>query len=515
MQSTRRSFFPFFPFFPSFPLLAAGAAAQAAAPRRLPNIVVILADDLGYGDVGVYNAESKIPTPNLDRLAGEGVRFTDAHTPCGVCSPTRYGLLTGRYPWRSELKRNVLWPWDKPLIEKERLTLPRMLKRAGYATGCIGKWHLGWNWKTTDGSRINDTIAIGDNQQPARVEFAKKIVFDAPVLEGPATRGFDSYFGVDLPNFPPYAFIENDRLLTQPTAEKPKEMFGWPGAMTPGWRLESVLPELTRRAVGFVREKAKAPNPYFLYLPLTSPHTPIAPDDPYLGKSKAGRYGDFVHQTDWSVGQVMEAIRTSGEADNTIVFFTSDNGPENLTYPVQREFGHASQGPLRGGKRMLWEGGHRVPFLAWAPGRLRGGRTESEIICLTDLFATIAGLTGERVPNDAGEDSYDIGPALFDRNRPSKPIREATVHHSMNDEYGLRQGDWVLIDSEQGAHGKAEPEWWRERHGIQAPSQPELFNLKDDLRESRNLYGQYPERVREMRALLEKYKREGRSVPRR
>lgn len=493
---------------------AAAPAALRAAPskNRPPNIVVILADDLGYGDVGSYNAESKIPTPNVDRMAGEGVRFTDAHTPCAVCSPTRYGLLTGRYPWRSELKSNVLWPWDKPLIEKGRLTLPAMLRGAGYHTGCFGKWHLGWNWETTDGSRLNDTVAIGDPQQAARNAFGRKVVYTAPVREGPTTRGFDYYFGVDVPNFPPYSFIENDRLLSQPTAEKPEGMFGWPGAMTPGWRLESVLPEITKRAVGYVKERSQSGKPYFLYLPLTSPHTPIAPEDQFLGKSRAGRYGDWVHQTDWTAGQVLDAVRASGQADNTIVIFTSDNGPETLTYPVLQEFNHASQGALRGAKRMLWEGGHRVPFVAWAPGRIRAGRIENEIICLTDLFATIAGLTGARLPDDAAEDSYDIGPALFGRNRRSRPIREATVHHSINNEYALRQGDWVLVDSPRGAHGNGEPAWWRERYGIPKPDQPELFNLKEDPRESRNLATQHPERMKQMRALLERYKQEGRSV---
>lgn len=502
--------------------LAAGAAGVSSAaalqraprPKNRPNIVVILADDLGYGDVGVYNPGSKIPTPNLDRLAREGVRFTDAHTPCGVCSPTRYGLLTGRYPWRTELKSQVLWPFDKPLIDKDRLTLPKMLKSFGYKTACFGKWHLGWEWSTTDGSRVNDQVRIGDPQRPIRYEFAKKVRFDQPVREGPTTRGFDYHFGVDLPNFPPYTFIENGRLLAAPTEQKPDSMFGWPGAMAPGWKLDEVLPEIGRRCVNWVKENAKpGGDPYFLYFPMTAPHTPIAPHADFAGKSKAGAYGDFVYQVDWVAGQLMDAIRASGTAEETIVIFTSDNGPENLTYPVLREHGHASQGPLRGAKRMLWEGGHRVPFLAWAPGRITAGRTESEVICLTDIMATVAALTGYKLPNEAAEDSYDIGAALFNRKR-DKPIREATVHHSMNNEYGLRQGDWVLVESAKSEHGAAEPPWWRERHGIEPHGQPaELFHLKEDLRETKNLYAQYPERVREMRALLERYKTAGRSVP--
>jgi arylsulfatase A len=489
------------------------AGMAAAGSKSRPNIVIILADDLGFGDVGCNNPESKILTPNIDRLAKEGLRFVDAHTPCGVCSPTRYGLLTGRYPWRTELKTQVLWPWDRPLIEKDRLTLPKMLKGYGYKTAAIGKWHLGWEWQTSDGSQVNSHVRIGDPQREIRNEFAKKVLLDKPIAGGPTTRGFDYYFGVDLPNLPPYSFIENDHLTAPPTVAKPDSMFGWPGLMVPGWRLENVLPELTRRAVKYVEERAKAPEPFFLYLALSSPHTPIAPDDEFLGKSKAGKYGDFVQQTDWTVGQVMDSIRRSGAADNTIVIFTSDNGPENLTYPVLKEFDHASQGPLRGAKRMLWEGGHRVPFIAWGPGRVPAGQVEKEVICLTDMMATVAAMMGHKLPNEAAEDSYDIGPALFGKKR-SKTIREATVHHSMNNEYGIRKGDWVLIESEKDAHGAAEPEWWREKFGIPKRTEAgELFHLKEDLREKKNLYAQYPERVKEMHALLEKYKNDGRSVP--
>jgi arylsulfatase A-like enzyme len=490
---------------------AMGAMGAMGAQRR-PNVVVILADDLGYGDIGAYNAESRIPTPHVDRMAREGVRFTDAHAPCAVCSPTRYGLLTGRYAWRTELKQRVLWPWDRPLIERNRVTLPGLLKRAGYHTACIGKWHLGWEWATTDGSRVNDLVRIGDEQRAMRDEFAKKVLFSKPVGGGPTTRGFDHYFGDDVPNFPPYAFFENDRLTVQPTATKPEAMFGWPGAMAPGWTLEGVLPEITRRAAGYVRERARKGEPYFLYFALTSPHTPIAPSPEFLGKSGAGRYGDWVNQTDWSVGQVLDAVRNSGQAENTIVIFTSDNGPENLTYPVLREHGHASQGQWRGAKRMLWEGGHRVPFVAWAPGRIEAGRVEDEVICLTDLYRTAAGWAGERIPVEAGEDSYDISAAVFGRKR-SGPLREATVHHSMNDEYALRQGEWVWIESAKGGHASAEPAWWRARKGI-AEGGPGggLYWLKEDPLERVDLSEKYPDKVRAMRALLERYKREGRSV---
>jgi arylsulfatase A-like enzyme len=303
-------------------------------------------------------------------------------------------------------------------------------------------------------------------------------------------------------------------LLAQPTVEKPKEMFGWPGAMAPGWKLEGVLPEITRRAVDWVKEKSARDEPYFLYFPMTGPHTPVAPAAEYLGKSKAGEYGDFVHQCDWSAGQVLETIRRSRTARDTLVIFTSDNGPENLTYPLLDKFGHMSQGALRGAKRMLWEGGHRVPFLAWGTG-VRARAVEKETICLTDLMASVAAMVGHKLPNDAAEDSYDITAALFGRKR-TRPIREALVHHSMNNEYGLRQGDWVLIESPKGAHGAAEPASWRQRFGIPPQEQPvELFHLAEDLRETKNLAAQYPDRVRAMSALLARYKEQGRSVPER
>ena len=210
-------------------------AALPAAER--PNIVLILADDLGYGDPGCYNAESKVPTPHLDRLAAEGMLFTDAHCPSSVCSPTRYGLLTGRYCWRTELKSGVLWPWDAPLIEPDRLTLPKMLKKVGYQTACIGKWHLGWNWPTRDDSRINDTLPLGRYDVRIRSAFSQKVDFSQPIQSGPLAQGFDYYFGDDVPNFPPYIFIENDRVLGIPSEPKPAAMFGHPGPMLPGWDL--------------------------------------------------------------------------------------------------------------------------------------------------------------------------------------------------------------------------------------------------------------------------------------
>jgi len=486
------------------------AAARAANPDK-PNIIVILADDLGYGDLGCYNPESKIATPRLDQMAKQGVRFVDAHTPSGVCSPTRYGLLTGRYPWRSRLKTSVLWPWDEPLIEDGRLTLPAMLRKQGYRTGAFGKWHLGWTWHTRDGSRMNVDVERGDQAREKRAAFAAKIDFTKPVTGGPTSVGFDYFFGVDLPNFPPYSFIENETVLAEPIETKPEKMFGWPGPMAPGWRLEGVMPEITRRAVRFIEQSDG--QPFFLYFPMTAPHTPIAPEEEFKGKSRAGAYGDFVQEVDWAVGEVLDALKRKGLERNTILFFTSDNGPENLTYPVAQEYAHFSMGKLRGAKRMLWEGGHRVPFIVWGPGRVPARSEETETVCLTDVMATVAGMLGIALPNDAAEDSYDVSSAVFGRPRKA-PIREATVHYSMDGQFAIRRGDWVYLDSRDGGGGRAEPEWMRKRLGVVAHQEPaELFNLRADPAQTRNLYSQEPSRVRELKAILEKYKREARSTP--
>ncbi|GAH04159.1 unnamed protein product, partial [marine sediment metagenome] len=273
--------------------------------RSKPNIVIIFADDMGYGDPRCYNGQSKIPTPHIDKLAGQGMRFTDAHTAAAVCTPSRYGLLTGRYCWRSRLKRGILWHWDEPLIEPERLTLPGMLQQSGYHTGCVGKWHLGWNWPTTDGSRISETAKISTWSWNERIAFGNKVDFTKPIKGGPITRGFDYYFGDDVPNFAPYCFIENDRVIKVPASTKPKNMFGNPGPAMADWQLNEVMPKLTTRAVKYIEQRSQTTEqPFFLYFSLTAPHTPIAPVEPFIGKSQAGLYGDYVHQVDATVGEI-------------------------------------------------------------------------------------------------------------------------------------------------------------------------------------------------------------------
>ena len=478
---------------------------QAAAPSR-PNIVYILADDLGYGDVGCYNPASKLPTPNIDRLSGEGVRFTDAHSPSSVCTPSRYALLTGRYAWRTRLQRNVIGPFAPPLIAESRLTVPKLLRAQGYATACIGKWHLGWGWPRPGADGKRD--------------------FTRPIPNGPTARGFDLYFGTDIPNFPPYCFLENDRTVGIPSVAAPlaRDAFNIPGPMVPGWRLVDVLPGLERRAVAYVEsaaQDAKQGKPFFLYLPLTSPHYPVVPSADFKGKSRAGVYGDYVLQTDHVVGKVLDALKSSGVADNTLVIFTSDNGPEVSgevhpgVYDRIKEFGHASMGPLRGAKRDAWEGGHRVPFIVRRPGKARAGGTCDETVCHVDLMATLAAWFDVKLPADAGEDSVNILPALLGEERKA-PLREATVHHTGQGNFAIRRGDWVLIFAPSGDDNRkqGEPAWFRKDRGYTAHSEVgELYNLAADPTQKHNLYASESAKVKELTALMERYVAEGRSTP--
>jgi len=485
-----------------------GAVDAGASTASKPNLIVILADDLGYGDPGCYNPQSKIPTPNLDRLARQGIRLTDAHAPAAVCAPTRYGLLTGRYPWRSGGTGN-LPPWATPAIPSDRLTLPRWLQQHGYATACIGKWHLGWRWPTTDGKRPR---SFPDGR--SNVDFSK------PIADGPTTRGFDYYFGTCVPNYPPYCFIENDRTVGIPTEATTE--FETPGPKLPGWDQEKILPELTRRAVRYIETAPQSKKPFFLYFPLTAPHHPVVPTAEFRGKSSAGEYGDFVMQADWTVGQVLDALDRTGLAENTLVIVTSDNGPEitrtNMAgakpvmpvgaYDRIKKYGHASMGPLRGIKYETWEGGHRVPFLARWPGKIPAGATSDELLCLTDLLATAAALVGEPLPDNAGEDSFDALPVL----RGGKSRRDTAVLVGARNNLAVRKGDWVWLNTPAGV--KEEPDWFQQERGYtRNPHSEQLYNLREDISQRHNLYAEQPQRVRELSALLKTLEQQGRSRP--
>jgi arylsulfatase A-like enzyme len=495
--------------------LTTATGSLLAAPQK-PNVVYILADDLGYGDPGFQNAKSRIPTPNLDRLARQGMRFTDAHSPSAVCSPTRYGILTGRYPWRSRLKKGVVPPWGKTLIEDGRLTVPSLLQRHGYSTAAIGKWHLGWQWPTTDGAL------------PFFKEGRTNVDFTKPIGGGPTTKGFDTFFGNDAPNYPPFCFIENDRTVGIPTETIDRDKleagaasrgFGWldlaTGPMLKNWDLVNILPELTTRSVRHIEDQSRGTKPFFLYLPLTGPHTPIVPAPQFQGKSQAGPYGDLVHQIDWTVGQILDALDRTGTANNTLVIFTSDNGPEWPAYDRARDQKHYSMGDWRGIKRDLWEGGHRVPFLVRWPGHVKAASVSNEVVSHVDLMATLAAILGDTLPADAGEDSYSMLPALLGKADRNLPIREATVISSIGGHLGLRQGHYVLLDHNTGDDNEGkEPAWLKAQRRYTPHTLPgELYNLKKDPAQRHNLYAAEPRRVDAMRALLEKYKMEGRSVP--
>ncbi len=480
------------------------AATAGAAASEHPNIVFILADDMGYGDLSCQNPETKIPTPRLDRLAAKGMRFADAHSPSAVCSPTRYGILTGRYCWRTRLKKGVLWPFDKPLIEEGRLTVARLLKGAGYHTACIGKWHLGWNWPARDGA-VLDQKSTGES-----VDFTR------PITGGPTALGFDYYFGDDVPNFQPYCFIENDRTIGIPAEMKPDSMFGHRGVMVKGWKLDAVMPAIARKATAYIRERAEDPKgrPFFLYFALTAPHTPIAPAKAFQGKSRAGAYGDYVFEVDWSVGEVLRALKECGFAENTLVLFTSDNGSPgrdgtNRSGPINsvRHFGHNPSRPWRGIKSDAWEGGHRVPFLARWPGRVPAGSVCDALVCHADFLATAAAILGETLPGNAAEDSFNLLPLLEGKARDDPP-RKAVIHHSGGGLFCVRQGQWKLILG-LGPGGFS--------GGIRKPKPGEpkgqLYDLQADPGEQKNLYNAHPDVVRRLSAMLDGYRKSGRSAP--
>ncbi len=488
-------------------LLVLAVAGLAHAAER-PNVVFILADDLGYGDPGCYNPESKIPTPNIDRLASQGMRFTDAHSASSVCTPTRYAFLTGRYCWRTRLKKYVLSIYGMPLLEPERVTLPEMLKAHGYATTAIGKWHLGMKWQRNDG-----------RESPADANHVPDKVIDLgkPVLNGPCDHGFDSYFGTDVPNYPPYCFIQNDRVLGPvPDRPKPKTMFGTPGRMQKGWKLERILPTLGQQAADTIRRHAaeSEDKPFFLYLPLTAPHTPIVPNKAFHGKSQATLYGDFVAEVDSVVGDVLKTLDETGLAASTIVVFTSDNGSpgrngRNACGPTGscfRQSGHNPSGPWRGRKGDIHEGGHRVPLIVRWPGNVRPGSASDELICLGDFYATLAAMLGHKLPNDAGEDSFNMLPILLGKSLPG-PVRHSIVHHSHHGMFAIRSGPWKLILG-QGTGSN----FTKDRIPPNAPK-GQLYNLEDDPKEQKNLYRERPDVVERLSKMLDEQIESGRTRP--
>ena len=464
------------------------SALSTAAP---PNILVILADDLGLGDLGCYNPASRIPTPNLDALAEDGLRFTDAHSPSAVCSPTRYGLLTGRYAWRTRLKSGVLWGLDPCLIDPERVTLAALLAGAGYRTAAVGKWHLGFGTEKT-------------------------VDFSLPLHPGPVDLGFDEFFGIPASlDIPPYLYVLGDRAIQPPTvtvkgsAHRRQQGGGFwrKGPASPDFRHAEVLSRFGFRAVEFIERSVRTQpeQPFFLYLALSAPHTPWLPSEEFVGSSGAQHYGDFVCQVDALVGDVLAALDRMGVAQNTLVVFTSDNGSHWPEADIRRH-GHDANLGLRGQKADIWEGGHRVPFLVRWPGRVPAAEECPDLLCLTDLYATLAPLAQASVPRDAAEDSFDQGQAFLGQ-EPRQPARADVIHHSINGTFALRSGPWKLIQG-LGSGGFTQPKTLKpEQDGPTG----QLYHLGRDPFESTNLWLAEPEIVARMQARLQAQRDAGRT----
>lgn len=457
-----------------------------------PNIILILADDLGYGDIASYDPDyAQISTPNADRLVEQGMYFTDAHTPSAVCTPTRYGLLTGRYAWRTRLQKHVLRPFDPPLISAERLTVGDLLKNQGYKTALIGKWHLGMKWPMRN----------------------NRIIFDEPIAEGPTTRGFDYYFGNDVPNYPPYTFIENDQILAPPTEYflGNKEMvLNYEGPIAPGWQFDQIMPTLVNKGETFVRNHAKAKKPFFLCMSLTIPHEPIAPSESFQGRSGIAPEADLIMEVDWALGQVMKALDKHGLTNNTLLIFTSDNGHSSYTGGLEalQQAGHRVSGPFRGVKSNIWEGGHRVPFIVRWPGIVDPGSHSDQMIVLTDMLATVADIVNINLPDNAGEDSKSILPLL--EGNPERPVRDSAIFHSADGRFAIREGQWKLIlGPGSGGYGTEPSDETAIKQGL--PS-VQLYNLKEDPGETTNLQADHPAIVERLKNFLEQYVLEGRTT---
>lgn len=447
-----------------------------------PHVVFILVDDMGYGDLGAYNENSKIPTPHLDRLASSGLRFLDAHAAGPLCHVSRYGLLTGRYPFRAEVHR---WR-ERPTIEPGQATIASLLKSRGYHTSMVGKWHLGFDEKG----------------------------YDRPLGGGPVDRGFDDYFGIRAStDIPPYFYIRGDRAIEAPTGRiEASNSEGWSpiqgkfwraGGISPDLELEEVMPRFTSEAIRVIENhsKERASQPLFLYLAYPAPHTPWLPSEKFVGKSGAGMYGDFMMMVDDEIGQVLESLEKTGLAKDALVIFSSDNGPTWYDRDVER-FGHDSAAGFRGMKADAWEAGHRMPFIARWPGKIRPGSQSDQLISFVDVFATLAELTGAKREKGDGPDSQSFLPALLGKPGAEKTARTSLIVKASGQHFSVRQGPWKLITA-LGSGGFSKPRRIEPEEG--GPT-GQLYHLGNDPAESKNLYAERPEIVARLLAFLEKEK---------
>ena len=495
-------------------LLPLANPATQATSAELPNIVVILADDMGYGDVQALNRTSRIPTPHLNRLAQSGITFTDAHTPSAVCTPTRYGLLTGRYCWRSRLKSGVLNGYGTPLIEPDRPTIASFLKSHGYRTGIVGKWHLGLDFTRLPQRRSNSDArdaAARDKKKKKkrRPAVSPRLDFTRPILDGPNRRGFDDSLIIPASlDFPPYVYIQNTRITSANPLIQPAVKF--PGFLRRGPRgrdlvMANCLDDLKKHAITFLKQRAREPGtPFFLYFPLTAPHKPVLPHPRFRGRTKLGPYGDFIVQVDETVGAILDAIDAIDAIDankltkNTLVIYTSDNGSymhrrnqddardhvDDETIQAYRADRHRANLHLRGTKADIWEAGHRVPFFARWPGHIAAGTRNNSTICLTDLFATFADAIGKPLPEQAGPDSYSFLDQLEGSDQPHK--RPPVIHHSVGGMFAIRQGRWKLVLG-NGSGGRQAP------RGRPFTKPYFLADLEADPSEKTNLDKKHPE----------------------
>ncbi len=506
--------------------VAMGAAAAvlprglhaARASTNLPNIVFILADDLGYGDVGCYNSQAKAPTPNLDRLAGQGIRFTDAHSPSTVCTPTRYSLLTGRMAFRTGMRGVFTGVGGPCMIEKQRLTLPQMLREKGYATGGFGKWHIGMTFFDKAGKPINR----------GGLDAVKRVDFSRAIPDAPIHRGFDRFFGtVCCPTTDwLYAYVDGDRVPVPPTGQLdkgplPKHPYSRdnrPGMIAPDFDLEKVDLVFLEKSKRFLEQhvKANTDKPFFLYHSMQTVHLPSFPADPFKGKTEAGPHGDFIFEMDHVVGELTKTLERLGVADNTLVMFSSDNGPETLTTVRMRvDHKHDPARPWRGMKRDDWEGGHRVPLIVRWPGKVKPGSTTGQMVSLTDIMATCAAVVGAGLPDNAAEDSYNFLPVLLGT-QGDRPVRRYLLQQTISLNLSIRRGPWKYLDHKGSGGNNYERNAMLKPYVLpeKAPTAPgQLYNLQTDPGETTNLYFEHPQIVKELKAKLDEYKANGRSRP--
>ena len=483
---------------------------QDKGKNKLPNIVYILTDDLGYGDVSIYNPQGKIKTPNIERLAKQGMRFTDAHTTSGVCTPSRYSILTGVYPWRSRLPVGVLHGYSRSLIENGQPTVATLLKSHNYYTGVVGKWHLGLDWVPNERSKDSVQRAIDQNKlygissdmNPDQIDFS------TPPIHGPRTQGFDySYILPASLDMPPYCYLENDALTEQPSGYTPGSKletgytgpFWRAGLMSPSFDFYHVLPNFTNKAIDFIKQHSAAPQPFFLYFAMPAPHTPWVPTAGFIGHSKAGEYGDYVQMVDDAVGKLLHSLDSLGLSENTMVVFTSDNGPYWRENFVQ-QFGHHAAGEFRGMKGDAFEGGHRVPLIVRYPKKVKPGSISSVTTTLANFMATCAELVGESADQFKTGDSFSILPNLEEK--VAKNAEQPVVIISSKGLFAIRKGPWKLITG-LGSGGFTDPSEVKPKIG-EAIGQ--LYNLDKDIHEDNNLYQQYPDKVKELSTLLETIK---------